>query len=59
MEKYKKSHIRTINFKYPFQDGMKNLNLKKEPDGSYSIWDIQDYFEYAQKNMKKRLSILQ
>ena len=29
------------------------------PDGSYSISDIQDYFEYILKNMEKRLVILQ
>ena len=29
------------------------------PDGSYSISDIQDYFQYILKNMEKRLIILQ
>ena len=29
------------------------------PDGSYSISDIQDYFEYILKNMEKRLLTLQ
>ena len=29
------------------------------PDGSYSISDIQDYFEYILKNMEKRLIIHQ
>ena len=24
------------------------------PDGSYSIWDIQDYFEYILKNMEEK-----
>ena len=28
------------------------------PDGSYSISDIQDYFEYILKNMEKRLMII-
>ena len=28
------------------------------PDGSYSVSDIQDYFQYTLKNMKKRLVIL-
>ena len=28
------------------------------PDGSYSISDIQDYFEYILKNMDKKLLIL-
>ena len=29
------------------------------PDASYSISDIQGYFEYVQKNQKKILIILQ
>ena len=29
------------------------------PEGSYSVSDIQDYFEYIFKNMEKRLIILQ
>ena len=29
------------------------------PDGSYSVSDIQDYFEYILKNMEKGLIILQ
>ena len=29
------------------------------PDGSYSVSDIQDYFEYILKNIEKRLIILQ
>ena len=29
------------------------------PDGSYSVSDMQDYFEYILKNMEKRLIILQ
>ena len=29
------------------------------PGGSYSISDIQDYFEYISKNMDKRLIMLQ
>ena len=29
------------------------------PDGSYSISDIQDYFEYILKNMQKRYLTLQ
>ena len=28
------------------------------PDGSNSISDIQDYFEYILKNMEKRLMII-
>ena len=29
------------------------------PDGSYSVSDIQDSFEYISKKMKERLIILQ
>ena len=29
------------------------------PDGSYSVSDIQDYFEYVLKNMRQLLIILQ
>ena len=29
------------------------------PGGSYSVSDIEDYFEYILKNMEKRLVILQ
>ena len=29
------------------------------PDGSCSVSDIQDYFEYILKNMEKRLVILE
>ena len=29
------------------------------PDESYSVSDMQDYFEYILKNMEKRLIILQ
>ena len=29
------------------------------PDGSYSVSDIQDYFEYILKNMRQLLTILQ
>ena len=29
------------------------------PDGSYSVSDIQEYFEYILKNMETRLIILQ
>ena len=37
-----KRHIRKINLKYEIQHEMKNFTL---PDGSYSILDIQRYFE--------------
>ena len=29
------------------------------PEGSYSVFDIQDYFEYIFKKMEKSLIILQ
>ena len=29
------------------------------PDGSYSVSDIQEYFEYILKNIEKRLITLQ
>ena len=55
MEKYKKV--------------FKNNKLKMEaptwneefelPDGSYSVSDIQKYFEYILKNIEKRLITLQ
>ena len=43
MEKYKKSHTKTISLKYLSQTWNENFEL---PDGSYSVSDIQDYFEY-------------
>ena len=45
-EKYKKSHIRTINLKYQLEHGMKEFEL---PDALYTISDIQDFFEYIFK----------
>ena len=45
MEKDKKSHITAINSKYQVQHRMKN----KLHGGSYSVSDIQDYFEYILK----------
>ena len=46
----KTNHIKAINFKYHPQHGEKNFDL---PDGSYSVSDILDYFEYIIKHMKK------
>ena len=46
MEKYKKSHVRTINCS-------QKIEL---PDGSYSMSDIQDYFEYIQKPGEKTVN---
>ena len=48
-EKIKKSHTNKINSKYQPQCEI--------PDGSYSVSDIQDYFDI--KNMKQSLIILQ
>ena len=45
-EKNNNVYIMTINLKYLLQLGMMNLIF---PDGSYSISDIQDYFEYIIK----------
>ena len=39
-------HITTINLKFLLQLGMILFDL---PDGSYSIEDIQDYFEFIIK----------
>ena len=57
MEKYKKviqiQHVLNI---------ISNLTWNEEfelPDGSYSVSDIQDYFEYILKTMQKILIILQ
>ena len=53
MEK-QKAHTIIINLKYLLQRGMKNL-----PDGSYSVSDIQNYFEYILKKTVKMLIIHQ
>ena len=46
MEKYEKSHAAIIHFKI----SAPTLNEEFElPDGSYSVSDIQDYFEYIIK----------
>ena len=45
---------------YEFQISAPTWNEEFElPDGSYSISDIQDYFEYILKSMPKRYLILQ
>ena len=41
-----KNHIRTINLNYQLQGWNEEFEL---PDRSYSIWDIQDRFEYIFK----------
>ena len=55
MAKYKKS------YKYDkFEISAPTWNEEFElPDGSCSVSDIQDYFEYILKNMEKRLVILE
>ena len=42
-----KSSYNNNKFKYLHQYGM--INLNEWPDGSYSVSDIQDYFEYILK----------
>ena len=43
-----------------FQISVPKWNEELElPDGSYSVSDIQDYFEYILKNMRQLLIILQ
>ena len=55
MVKYKK-----VIQKQKFKITAPTCNEKFELiDGSYSVSDIQDYFEYIFKNMEKRLIILQ
>ena len=57
MEKYKK----VIQIQYVLNI-ISNLTWNEEfelPDGSYSVSDIQDYFEYILKTMQKILIILQ
>ena len=39
----------TINSKYQLPTWNEELEL---PDGSYSVSDIQDYFEYSLKHMR-------
>ena len=43
-----------IDLKYLLQHGMKNLKFEL-PDGSYSISDIQDYFEYILKKHEENI----
>ena len=50
MEKIKRSHKKN-KFKIPAPTWNEIFEL---PDESYSISDIQDYFEYVLKNMMKR-----
>ena len=50
MEKYKK-HIQCNKFKISSPTWNDEFEL---PDGSYSISDIQDYFEYIKKKTWRR-----
>ena len=43
-----------IDLKYLLQHGMKNLKFEL-PNGSYSISDIQDYFEYILKKHEENI----
>ena len=55
MKKYKKSYK---NNKFKISDPTWNEEFKVT-DGSYSVLDIQDYFENILKIMVERLLILQ
>ena len=55
MEKYEKSYK---NNKFNISAPTSNEEFELL-NGSYSISDIQDYFEHMLKNMEKRLLILQ
>ena len=55
MEKYKKSY-KNNKFKISGPKWNEECEL---PDGSYSVSDIQDYFQYILKNMRQLLIILQ
>ena len=53
--KIQKSHANTINLKYQLQYG-KKIDL---PNWSYSVSDVQDYFEYILKSTEKRVILVQ
>ena len=55
MEKYKKSY-KNNKFKISSLTWNEEFEL---PDGSYSITDIQDYFEYILKKHEQKQLILQ
>ena len=57
---YTRKNIKTSYKNNKLKISAPTWNNKFElPDGSYSVSDIQDYFEYILKNMEKRLIILQ
>ena len=51
-----KKSYKNNKFKIPAPTWNEEFEL---PDGSYSVSDIQDYFEYILKNMRQLLIILQ
>ena len=51
-----KNHIKVITLKYQLKTWNEEFELL---DGSYSVSDIQDYFECILKDMEKRLIVLQ
>ena len=57
---YTRKNIKTSYKNNKLKISAPTWNNKFElPDGSYSVSDMQDYFEYILKNMEKRLIILQ
>ena len=57
---YTRKNIKTSYKNNKLKISARTWNNKFElPDGSYSVSDIQDYFEYILKNMEKGLIILQ
>ena len=57
---YTRKNIKTSQKNNKLKISAPTWNNKFElPDGSYSVSDIQDYFEYILKNMEKGLIILQ
>ena len=57
---YTRKNIKTSYKNNKLKISAPTWNNKFElPDGSYSVSDIQDYFEYILKNMEKGLIILQ
>ena len=56
MEKYKKVIQENNGFKITAPTWNEEFKL---PDGSYSILDIQGYYEYILKSMEKRQLIVQ
>ena len=55
MENIKKSY-KSNKFEISAPTGNEKFEL---PNGSYSVSNVQDYFEHVLKNMEKKLIILQ